>query len=84
MPDQKLMAGGFALTMVLALTGCNKDDDAQPTEALLEPDANEALLYYKRPDENYSGWGLHLWNSGACSGVARANSSNVAASMRPK
>jgi len=72
MPDQKLIAGGFALAMVLALAGCKKDDDDQPTDALLEPGANEALLYYKRPDENYGGWGLHLWNNAAagCDGLA--------------
>ena len=72
MPDQKLMAGSFALTMVLALTGCKKDEGEQPAEALLEPGVNEALLYYKRPDENYTGWGLHLWNNAAagCDGLA--------------
>jgi len=82
MPEQKLVAGSLALAFSLALAGCNSgSDSAAPddgtggggqTDTLLEPGENEALLYYKRPDENYSGWGLHLWNNPAdgCDGLA--------------
>lgn len=34
----------------------------------LEPGAEEALLYYKRADGNYAGWGPHLWNTPDCNG----------------
>lgn len=30
------------------------------------PGSNEAILYYKRPQGDYSGWGLHLFNEGNC------------------
>ena len=82
MPEQKLVAGFFMLAFTLALTGCNSGSDTSSadgsgggvsqTDALIEPDENEALLYYKRTDENYTGWGLHLWNNPAdgCNGLA--------------
>lgn len=78
MPEQRLVAGGLMLALSLALTGCNSASDDPVTggggraEPLLEPGENEALLYYKRTDENYSGWGLHLWNTPAdgCDGLA--------------
>ncbi|MFL1453365.1 pullulanase-type alpha-1,6-glucosidase [Marinobacter sp. GN3S48] len=82
MPDHKLVAGGWALVLSLALVGCNNDSsnsspDSGDSEggnstALLEPGENEAILYYKRPEGDYSGWGLHLWNDAAsgCDGLA--------------
>ena len=81
MPDKNLFTGGWVLAFSLALAGCNSgsdtpqtggNDDGQQTDILLEPGANEALLYYKRSDENYTGWGLHLWNDAAagCDGLA--------------
>lgn len=30
------------------------------------PGSNEAILYYKRPQGDYSDWGLHLFNEGKC------------------
>ncbi|MDX1343443.1 MAG: pullulanase-associated domain-containing protein, partial [Reinekea sp.] len=33
-------------------------DDAN---ALVVPAANQAVVYYKRQDGDYDGWGLHLW-----------------------
>lgn len=81
MPDHKLVAGGWALALSLALVGCNSgsshsspdaDDSGGDTNALLEPGENEAILYYKRPQGDYDGWGLHLWNDPAsgCDGLA--------------
>lgn len=75
MPDLKLVAGGWALAFSLVLTGCNSGNDSgsgNDGDTLLEPGANEALLYYKRPDGVYNGWGLHLWNDSAagCDGLA--------------
>ncbi|MBC7185226.1 MAG: DUF3372 domain-containing protein, partial [Marinobacter sp.] len=84
MPEQKLVAGCVMLAFTLALTGCNSGSDTSPAngigdggggsqaDALLEPGENEALLYYKRSDETYAGWGLHLWNNPAdgCDGLA--------------
>ncbi|MGF2685155.1 pullulanase-type alpha-1,6-glucosidase [Marinobacter sp. DUT-3] len=82
MLDHKLVAGGWALVFSLALVGCNNDSsnsspDSGDSEggnstALLEPGENEAILYYKRPEGDYSGWGLHLWNDAAsgCDGLA--------------
>ncbi|MDX1553521.1 MAG: pullulanase-associated domain-containing protein, partial [Marinobacter sp.] len=81
MPDHKLVAGGWALAISLVLVGCNSgssnsssdtDDSGGDTNALLEPGENEAILYYKRPEGDYDGWGLHLWNDPAsgCDGLA--------------
>ena len=80
MPDHKRLTGGIVLTLALALTGCNSGSSSDSpanggntgADGLLEPGANEALLYYKRPDASYDGWGLHLWNdAGAgCDGLA--------------
>lgn len=82
MPEQRLVATSLMLVFSLALAGCNSGSDSPAMDdgansggqsgALLEPGENEALLYYKRPDENYSGWGLHLWNNPAdgCDGLA--------------
>lgn len=75
MPQQKRIAGGWTLALMLVLVGCKHD--VPPTEenendGLLTPGPNEALLYYQREDDNYEGWGLHLWNDTAagCDGLA--------------
>jgi len=39
-------------------------------EALYQAAPNEALIFYKRADANYEGWGLHLWDGdGRTNGV---------------
>lgn len=65
------------ITASLILTGCKSDNDkptdpgtSPSTEALIEPGPNEAILYYLREDKRYDEWGLHLWNTDACSGAA--------------
>lgn len=81
MPDHKLVAGGWVLALSLALAGCNSgssstadpdDSGSGDSTSLLEPGDNEAILYYKRPEGDYDGWGLHLWNDSAsgCNGLA--------------
>ncbi|EAR11111.1 pullulanase-type alpha-1,6-glucosidase [Reinekea blandensis] len=30
-------------------------------DSLIQPAANQAVIYYKRQDGDYDGWGLHLW-----------------------
>lgn len=35
---------------------------ANDIPGLYSPAANEAVIYYKRADGNYDGWGLHLWD----------------------
>ncbi|MGA6096398.1 pullulanase-type alpha-1,6-glucosidase [Stutzerimonas marianensis] len=51
-----LVLGGLALA-------------GQPAQAApLDPGPDEALLYYERPDGDYAGWGLHLWNTADCRG----------------
>src|SRR5690554_4088179 len=79
MPDQTRLLGGLIFSLALTHTGCNSDSGSDspdsggepPSDELLEPGPNEALLYYKRPDASYDGWRLHLWNdSGAgCDGL---------------
>ncbi len=60
------------LCLILALTvGCssssndNDDDDTTPPPSgdLFEPTESQAVVYYKRLDGNYEGWGLHLWDA---------------------
>ncbi|MGM0774321.1 MAG: pullulanase-type alpha-1,6-glucosidase [Pseudomonadota bacterium] len=82
MPDHRLVAGGWVLALSLALAGCNSGSSSSSdtdnsggggdSTALLEPGENEAILYYKRPEGEYDGWGLHLWNDSAsgCDGLA--------------
>ncbi|MFC4529216.1 pullulanase-type alpha-1,6-glucosidase [Sphaerisporangium dianthi] len=38
------------------------DTRIHPTRAAAE---NVAILHYRRPDGNYDGWGLHVWNGAA-------------------
>ncbi|WP_434457694.1 pullulanase-type alpha-1,6-glucosidase [Stutzerimonas urumqiensis] len=42
--------------------------------APLDPEPGQALLYYQRGDADYTGWGLHLWNTADCQGVAQGTS----------
>lgn len=37
---------------------------------ILHSKSMAAIVYYKRDDDNYSGWGVHLWNTTDYSGVA--------------
>ncbi|MEL7382079.1 MAG: pullulanase-type alpha-1,6-glucosidase [Pseudomonadota bacterium] len=47
-----------------------KSPDNSSTEP--SPSYQQAVIYYKRADANYDGWGLHLWNNGSCDAVANA------------
>ncbi|MDF2153956.1 alpha-amylase [Vibrio sp. CAU 1672] len=61
------------------------DGDGQPDSVDLTaaganvaaPRYSEALVYYKRADGNYDGWGLHLWNNETCDAVASATEWNA-------
>src|SRR5690554_2530698 len=59
MPVNLPTAGGWVLALSLTLTGCKTgtENPGGETDALLEPGENEGLLYYKRPDADYAGWG---------------------------
>ncbi|WP_203140726.1 pullulanase-type alpha-1,6-glucosidase [Marinobacter mangrovi] len=76
MNQRKTLPLVLAFALAAGLTGCKTDQgndgssDGDTTEPLIDPGANEAVLYYKRPDATYDGWGLHLWNTDSCSGVA--------------
>lgn len=35
--------------------------------------ANQAVLFYKRPDGNYTGWILHTWNNESCDAYEQAS-----------
>lgn len=70
---------GSVLLLVssLMLSGCKSDTGdngapgpGTPNQALVEPGPNEAILYYLREDSTYDEWGLHLWSTDTCSGVA--------------
>lgn len=70
----KFMLGWLMASSIL-ITGCGSDsdpkpDDETPVAGLIEPGPNEAILYYRRDDASYQDWGLHLWNTESCSGVA--------------
>ncbi|MEW6994293.1 alpha-1,6-glucosidase domain-containing protein [Colwelliaceae bacterium MEBiC 14330] len=47
------------------------DNSPEPTPELPEPvvtaGENELVIFYNRPDGNYTGWGLHLWADDTCS-----------------
>jgi len=35
-------------------------------EPIITAGENELVIFYNRPDNNYTGWGLHLWENDAC------------------
>ena len=37
----------------------------------------EAIIYYKRDDNSYDEWGLHLWNSSSCDSISDALISDI-------
>ncbi len=39
---------------------------------------NQAVVFYKRDDANYDGWGLHLWNDDTCDALTEQTLSGVA------
>jgi pullulanase-type alpha-1,6-glucosidase len=45
-----------------------KSPDNSTTEPT--PTYQQAVIYYKRDDGNYDGWGLHLWNNATCDAVS--------------
>jgi pullulanase len=58
----------FLCSLLAFMAGCSGDGDGNATtdSILVEPAANQAVIYYKRADGDYNGWGLHLWEpSGA-------------------
>ena len=60
---------------VALLAGCqvagpsNAPDEINSTAAdlstldIYQAKADEAVVFYKRADGNYDGWGLHLWDT---------------------
>ncbi|MFC4260008.1 pullulanase-type alpha-1,6-glucosidase [Marinobacter lacisalsi] len=68
----QLMAGIILATIVL--TGCpeNNPEEVADDDGLIDPHDQQAVLYYKRADGDYDDWGLHLWNTEACNGLARS------------
>lgn len=75
MSQRNILKLAYLFALSLGVAGCNSGDDGptdpgNPTEPLIEPGPNEAVLYYLRPDATYEGWGLHLWNTEACTGAA--------------
>ena len=46
------------------------EPEPEPTPVLPEPvvtaGENELVVFYNRPDGNYTGWGLHLWADDTC------------------
>ncbi|WP_139158957.1 pullulanase-type alpha-1,6-glucosidase [Vibrio sonorensis] len=41
-------------------------DENEGANTLYQAGEDEVVLYYKREDNNYQGWGLHLWNGEGC------------------
>ena len=70
------------IVLALALGSCGSDNNQQaapttpttPTpggngnaaDPVFKPGNNEAAIYYYRPDGDYTGWVLHLWNDSTC------------------
>lgn len=46
----------------------NQNSFSLPQGLTLED--NQAVVFYKRDDANYNGWGLHLWNDENCNALA--------------
>uniref|UniRef100_UPI000688512C alpha-amylase n=1 Tax=Psychromonas ossibalaenae TaxID=444922 RepID=UPI000688512C len=47
--------------------------DSTPAGETVEiPEFTEALIYYKRDNADYDGWGLHVWNNESCDSVKTA------------
>lgn len=49
------------------LTVTVEEDTSLPDPVVTAGD-NELVIFYNRSDDNYSGWGLHLWADDACTG----------------
>lgn len=52
-----------------------KSPDNSTTEPT--PVYQQAVIYYKRDDGNYEGWGLHLWNNATCDAISEDALSGV-------
>ncbi len=48
-----------------------------PAANLVSLSDGQVALYYKRDDDAYDGWGLHLWNGGDCTALADSSLQGV-------
>ncbi|PCI58586.1 MAG: pullulanase [Gammaproteobacteria bacterium] len=46
------------------------DNSNQLPAPVVTAGSNELVIFYNRPDANYSGWILHLWNNDSCDSYA--------------
>lgn len=53
-----------AAIMILTVVGCASTPKVpvKTIPGLYTPAANEAVVYYKRADNDYSDWALHVWD----------------------
>lgn len=48
------------------------NSDTLPQPSVIAGD-NELVIFYQRPDNNYAGWIVHLWNNDSCNSYANAD-----------
>ncbi|NVK25849.1 MAG: DUF3372 domain-containing protein [Gammaproteobacteria bacterium] len=60
--------GELEASQVISVT-VESTGSSAPTPSQV-PGTNEAVIYYYRADDNYTGWTIHAWNNDTCSGYA--------------
>jgi len=59
-----------AFSIDLGLQAQRGSDGDSGSTGVLELGENQIALFYQREDQNYTGWGLHLWNGEGCGNYA--------------
>lgn len=60
--------GKDATTQTVSIQVSPSVDSSKPS---IIPSSSQAVVYYKRNDDDYTGWILHAWNNDACNGYAQ-------------
>ncbi|MHC5112500.1 MAG: pullulanase-associated domain-containing protein, partial [Planctomycetota bacterium] len=52
-------------------------DPSLPAPSVMAAE-NQAIIFYNRPDGDYEGWELHIWNNGQCDAYSDAQMEGIA------
>ena len=65
--DDNSDAKSDSLTITVTV---DEDPTQQTPEPSVMPGDNQAVIYYLREDDDYTGWTIHAWNNSTCNGYA--------------